>query len=106
MAKRSGQDYFCTFSIFFTSCFVWGMRGLFKIFFYVSEIFMALKESDIEDQFSKELQLMDNLKFMYSVSVLLNTHCLVLHNVVYEYQVSRPKFNHVPSCAEASLCTM
>lgn len=58
------------------------------------------------DQFSKKLQLMDNLKFMYSVSVLLNTRCLVLHNVVYECQVSQPKLNHVHACAEVSLCTM
>lgn len=106
MAKRSGQNYFCTFSMFFTSRFLWGMGGFFKVFFYLSEIFMALKELHMGDQFSKELQLMDNLKFMYSVSVLLNTRCPVLHNVVYECQVSQPKLNYVHFCAEASLCTM
>lgn len=67
---------------------------------------MALKESHIGDQFSKKLQLMDNLKFMYSVSVLLNTRCPILHNVGYERQVSQPKLNHVHTCAEASLCAV
>lgn len=83
-----------------------GWEGSLKYVFYLAEIFMALKESHIGDQFSKELQLMDNLKFMYSVSVLLNIRCPVLHNMVYECQVSQPKSNHVHTCAEASLCTM
>lgn len=92
--------------MFLTSCFIWGMGEFFKVFFYLSEIFMALKESRIGDQFSKELQLMHNLKFMHSFSVLLNTYCPILHNMVYEFQVSRPKLNHVETCAEASLCTV
>lgn len=49
---------------------------------------------------------MHNLKFMHSFSVLLNTYCPILHNMVYEFQVSRPKLNHVETCAEASLCTV
>lgn len=42
-----------------------GWEGSLKYFFFhLSETFMALKESHMGDQLSKELQLMDNLKFM------------------------------------------
>lgn len=102
----SGQDYFRTFSVFLTSCFVWGMGEFFKAFFYLSEVFMALKESYVGDQFSKELQLMHNLKFMHSFSVLLNTYCPILCNMVYEFQVSLPKLHCIETRAEASLCTI
>lgn len=92
--------------MFLTSYFIWGMGEFLKDSFFMSEKTMALKESVIGDQFSKELQLVHNLKFMYSFSVLLNTYHPILHNIVYECQVSQPKLNRVETYAEASLCTM
>lgn len=92
--------------MFLTSYFIWRMGEFFKVSFFVSEKIMALKESVIRDQFSRELQLVHNLKFMHSFSVLLNMYHSILHNMLYECQVSQTKLNHVETYAETSLCTM
>lgn len=87
--------------MFLSSCFIWGMEEFYQVFFF-SVTFMSLEESHIGDQLSEELKLMHDLKFMRSFSVLLNTYCPILHNTVYEFQVSWPKWNHIETCAEAS----
>lgn len=56
--------------MFLTSYFIWGMGEFFKVSFFVSEKIMALKESVIRDQFSRELQLVLDLKFMHSLCLI------------------------------------